>query len=67
MGKTVEAVKDSQLCCGCSCCKIVCPFDAISISRDRYGYKIPKLDESKCVQCELCLKCCPMSEFVGGE
>lgn len=49
----------SELCCGCTACASVCPKKCISFCIDEEGFKIPKVDEEKCIDCGLCKKTCP--------
>lgn len=63
--QTVEVVIESSLCCGCLCCRAACPFNAIKSTCDKYGYVVPIVDGDKCRECGICLKCCPMSDFIG--
>ena len=46
-------------CNGCKMCKEVCPKQAITYETDKEGFWYPKVDYTKCVSCELCLKKCP--------
>ena len=62
----VRDILNSGLCCGCLACLAICPKDAISKSSDSFGYVVPKLDDSKCIQCALCMCACPMQETVKG-
>lgn len=47
-------------CTGCKMCADICAKEAITFEDDQNGFWYPKLDESKCVQCGLCLKQCPV-------
>lgn len=47
-------------CCGCNACGDICPKQAISFETDIEGFWYPKVDESKCVNCGLCEKVCPV-------
>jgi len=38
----------------------VCPVGAITQS----GVGLPKIDEQKCIQCNKCVKFCPMKAFI---
>lgn len=46
-------------CTGCSACVNACPVDAIAFVPDDKGFLVPKVDESKCIQCRKCLAICP--------
>lgn len=49
---------NKENCCGCSACEYTCPKKAITMKEDKYGYKYPSVDESKCISCGLCEKVC---------
>lgn len=45
-------------CTGCSACINVCPKKAISLQYDERGFLRPIVDESRCVNCNICSKLC---------
>ncbi len=45
-------------CYGCSACANACPENAIEMVPDSLGYLYARVDESKCINCGLCLKKC---------
>lgn len=47
-------------CCGCTACAVICSQKAISMEKDEEGFQYPKIDESKCICCSMCLKVCPI-------
>ncbi len=49
-------------CCGCTACASVCPKDAIAMTPDAMGFLYPKVDESRCVECGMCLNVCAFNE-----
>ncbi len=49
-------------CCGCTACYAVCPKRAISMIPDIKGFEYPKIDEKKCIRCEMCIKVCPIKK-----
>lgn len=49
----------SSSCCGCSACTMICSKNAIVMTEDDEGFKVPHVDENKCIDCGLCLKVCP--------
>lgn len=51
-----------QNCCGCTACMSVCPKAAIEMKEDFEGFLYPELDESKCINCGLCEKVCPIEK-----
>lgn len=53
-------IKNKQDCCGCSACAQRCPKQCISMQMDNEGFLYPQVDTSKCVDCHLCEKVCPV-------
>ncbi|MCL1987430.1 MAG: polysaccharide pyruvyl transferase family protein [Firmicutes bacterium] len=51
---------DNFYCPGCAACANVCPTNALTMSPNQEGYYRPKLDEQKCVNCNKCVKTCPV-------
>ena len=49
-------------CCGCGACEAICPKDNIKmVTAGDGGYFYPKyLGDDNCINCQLCLKVCPM-------
>lgn len=47
-------------CTGCSACYAACVKGAISMAPDAEGFLHPIIDSSKCVNCGLCAKSCPV-------
>lgn len=56
--KTENEIKSGKECTGCMACVAICPKEAISTTYSEFGYRIPVIDKSKCVQCGLCAKVC---------
>jgi coenzyme F420-reducing hydrogenase beta subunit len=50
----------NELCCGCFSCCNICPKEAVFMEQDDLGYYYPKIDSSKCINCHLCEKSCPI-------
>lgn len=50
--------EEKKNCCGCTACVNVCPKNCIDMQEDEYGFLYPVIDESKCVNCNLCRKTC---------
>lgn len=46
-------------CTGCFLCEYICPVKAIKIEVDSEGFYQYNIDESKCIECEICIKKCP--------
>lgn len=51
---------DLSLCCGCGSCESICSQNCIEMTENFEGFLYPKVDESKCVNCELCISHCPI-------
>lgn len=47
-------------CCGCAACVDACPKKCIKIRRNPYGFVVPEVDASVCVDCHLCERICPV-------
>ncbi len=47
-------------CCGCFACYNNCPKQCVSMLSDSEGFWYPKIDTSKCINCGLCEKVCPI-------
>ncbi len=52
-----EYVKENK-CCGCMACVNICPKYAITVIENSEGFKAPKVNKDKCVDCGLCNKVC---------
>ena len=48
----ISKVKKNQ-CTGCGACKNVCPYDAITMLPDTYGFLYPNVDLNKCTNHKL--------------
>ena len=59
LGKKIELIKNLT-CTGCSACANICPVSAIKMVIDERGFYKPEIDLSKCVDCGLCDKTCPI-------
>lgn len=49
-------------CCGCGACKNICPHGAITMKTNNEGFLYPVIDKSKCVNCGLSVRACPLSQ-----
>ena len=53
-----------ELCTGCLSCVNSCTHQAISVETDICGFRYPKIDQEKCVDCGLCQLSCPVNQPV---
>lgn len=58
--KTVANYLASEECTGCGACKNKCPFEAITMEKDKDGFYRYHVNEEKCVDCGLCKTVCPV-------
>ena len=49
---------DRKDCCGCGACAAVCPHGAIEMVPDGMGFRYPRVDMARCVDCHLCEDIC---------
>lgn len=54
------AITRKELCCGCSACANACPKKCIDMQFDDEGFLYPVVDSTKCIECGLCTKVCPV-------
>ena len=57
----IEIVEKKD-CTGCYACVNICPQQCISMEVDNEGFWYPKVDNENCVQCKLCIYCCPINQ-----
>lgn len=53
-------IKNKVDCCGCNACGDACAHGAITFKTDNEGFWYPVVDKSKCVDCGVCEKVCPI-------
>lgn len=46
-------------CTGCAACINTCNHESITMIENQQGFLYPRIDESKCIQCNLCRQVCP--------
>ena len=51
-------VSDNSNCCGCGACINICPQNAITMTENEYGFRYPRINKDKCINCGLCRKSC---------
>ncbi len=49
-----------EKCTGCTTCYNICPVKAITMVKDKNGFKYPQIDDNKCINCGKCYKKCPI-------
>lgn len=54
----IDKISDPMFCCGCGACMNICPKYAISMESNENGFRYPKVDLEKCIDCGLCLQVC---------
>lgn len=47
-------------CCGCYACENICPKNCINMKIDNEGFWYPEVNKIKCIDCNLCIKVCPV-------
>lgn len=55
----MRQVCEYEQCFGCGACYNICLKNAISLGYDDWGNLIPRIDQDKCVDCNMCKKVCP--------
>ena len=55
----IELYNKKENCCGCTACMNICPINAIEMKEDSEGFLYPQIDQSLCINCEICKKVCP--------
>ena len=56
-------ILNKENCCGCTACFNICPKKCISMQSDEEGFLYPIIEESKCIDCGLCEKACPILNY----
>lgn len=47
-------------CTACGACVQICKKNAITMTEDEYGFCFPTIDTTKCVECKMCIRVCPV-------
>lgn len=55
-----QNLPNRENCTGCAACYNSCAHCAITMQEDKEGFMVPVVDEKKCVDCNLCVKKCPV-------
>ena len=58
----MRTIVDSDECCGCSACSVICPKNAIEMARNEKGFWMPIISSDKCIDCGLCVNVCGVIE-----
>jgi len=53
-------IKEKKDCMGCYACFNICPKNCISMETDDEGFWYPKVDYDECIECNKCVKVCPI-------
>lgn len=53
-------IQRKEDCCGCGACFDACAKGAIVWETDEEGFSYPRVDTSKCIDCGLCNRVCPI-------
>lgn len=56
----MKEVVSKNLCTGCTACASICPKSAITMIKEKDGFKYPQIEQSRCIDCGLCVKTCPI-------
>lgn len=60
----MEKTCNYDICTACGVCSTVCPKGCISFEVGNNGHVHPKIDQSKCIDCNKCRRVCPsINEF----
>ena len=57
----------TNLCTGCRTCEQLCPTGSISMESDQEGFLIPLINQSTCIDCQLCVKRCPQNHLMESK
>ena len=60
-------ITDKATCSGCHACAAACPENCITMVQDDEGFLYPAVDGSKCKNCAVCTKICPILSPLGSD
>lgn len=58
-----DRYKLNQKCTGCGACYNICSNNAIIMREDKEGFMYPEIIKEHCIDCNLCLKVCPVNQI----
>lgn len=53
-------ITDKSKCCGCNACVQACPKQCIEMYEDDEGFLYPRVNTTRCIDCDKCEKVCPV-------
>ena len=57
----MHKIVEPSLCNGCHACYSICPKSCITMIEGEEGFLEPSIDNSKCIDCKLCIIRCPIN------
>lgn len=54
----MKEVVSRELCSGCGECAAVCPVHAITMQTGERGFRVPRINQSSCINCKKCINLC---------
>lgn len=57
----IKTICETEKCTGCMACMNTCHQNAIFFQQNEEGFLYPVIDSSKCIDCGLCTKVCPVN------
>ncbi|WP_303888045.1 Coenzyme F420 hydrogenase/dehydrogenase, beta subunit C-terminal domain [Thomasclavelia spiroformis] len=60
-------IDEKSNCTGCYACENACPVQCIEMKTDEEGFWYPVVNNDKCINCEICIKSCPIINFTAVE
>ena len=63
----MEKLKGYDTCYGCTACEQACPTHAITMRENEEGFLYPVIDETKCINCNLCHRICEQHGFCNDK
>ena len=56
----IEKIVCEDRCAGCGACENICPQNCIKLKIQKDGFFYPNVDKKFCIQCNMCLRVCPV-------